>query len=465
MVTNGYTYIYNYDLGGNLISKYVYSYTRSTPDISSLLYYDEYYYNSIWKDMREGYCRYTVSSDGNTLITTYMGYTDYDSIGNPLSYYNGTSYSFTWQNGRQLATATVNGSTYTYKYNQDGIRLSKQYGNTLVEYILDGTKIIYERVYNTATGTPVLTSETIYSYDSMGTPNGAKVKVYSGTTATTYDFYFRTNLQGDVLAIYDGRTNAQVVSFNYDAWGAYTTNVHNTTLSQIALNYTHLRYRGYYQDTETSFYYLNSRYYDAKMCKFINADSYVNANGDFVGYNMYAYCSNNPVMFMDVTGEEIVLAVIAGICLLGGVLFFSSCEDKNTDLTYKQIPMSDEALNEEGVVYYSIGSATVNGITEPSIRIYDSHNYSTTEVKTEILEYIIGTPEGIDAGLSKDDIGYYLNEWSVHNVAYKFPGIAGKLLDVSKDSVEKSARHVDLNTNDPRRGKYEEFGQWAEAMD
>ncbi len=300
----GYTYIYNYDLGGNLISKYVYSYTRSTPDISSLLYYDEYYYNSIWKDMREGYCRYTVSSDGNTLITTYMGYTDYDSIGNPLSYYNGTSYSFTWQNGRQLASATVNGSTYTYKYNQDGIRLSKQYGNTLVEYILDGTKIIYERVYNTATGTPALTSETIYSYDSMGTPNGARIYVYNGTTTTTYDFFFRTSIQGDVLAIFDGNTKAQVVSFNYDAWGNYTTTASNATLSQIALNYTHLRYRGYYQDSETGFYYLNSRYYDAKMCRFINADGVISsANGDLQGYNMFAYCFNNPVNMSDQSGN------------------------------------------------------------------------------------------------------------------------------------------------------------------
>ena len=62
------------------------------------------------------------------------------------------------------------------------------------------------------------------------------VNVYSGTTSTSYNFFFRTNLQGDVVTIYNGSTNAQVVSFNYDAWGAYTTNIHNSTLSQIALN-------------------------------------------------------------------------------------------------------------------------------------------------------------------------------------------------------------------------------------
>ena len=117
------------------------------------------------------------------------------------------------------------------------------------------------------------------------------------------------------------------------------------------------------------------------MCKFINADAYVNANGDFVGFNMYAYCNNNPVMYVDMTGEGIVLAIILGCCLLGGVVLFSSCENENADLSYKEIPINEEPPDEDGVVYYSIGSATVNGTTEPSIKIHNSYNYSTTEEK------------------------------------------------------------------------------------
>ena len=178
----------------------------------------------------------------------------------------------------------------------------------------------------TTTDTPVLTSETMYSYDSMGTPNGAKVKVYSGTTATTYEFFFRTNIQGDVLAIFDRSTKAQVVSFNYDAWGNYTTTVSNATLSQIALNYTHLRYRGYYQDAETGLYYLNSRYYDAKMCRFINADSFdiIGATPDgLTDKNLYAYCDNNPIMRID-DGGEFWLTTVAIGALVGAAIGFVS---------------------------------------------------------------------------------------------------------------------------------------------
>ena len=66
---------------------------------------------------------------------------------------------------------------------------------------------------------------------------------------------------------------------------------------------TPLRYRGYYYDRETGFYYLNSRYYDPKIGRFINADSYVSTGQGIVGYNMFAYCGNNPVNASDPMGD------------------------------------------------------------------------------------------------------------------------------------------------------------------
>ena len=78
-----------------------------------------------------------------------------------------------------------------------------------------------------------------------------------------------------------------------------------------------IRYRGYYYDFETDFYYLQSRYYDPAMGRFINADGYINANGDMLGFNMFAYCSNNPVMYLDYSGQFAIL----GIALTSDTLF------------------------------------------------------------------------------------------------------------------------------------------------
>ncbi len=67
-----------------------------------------------------------------------------------------------------------------------------------------------------------------------------------------------------------------------------------------------LRYRGYYYDTETGFYYVQSRYYDPIVKRFINADSYASTGQGFLGYNMFAYCGNNPVNMIDIIGNHTI---------------------------------------------------------------------------------------------------------------------------------------------------------------
>ena len=64
-----------------------------------------------------------------------------------------------------------------------------------------------------------------------------------------------------------------------------------------------LRYRGYYYDTETGFYYLQSRYYDPANHRFINADSYYDTATGFLGYNMFSYCNNDPILYCDPEGD------------------------------------------------------------------------------------------------------------------------------------------------------------------
>ena len=104
------------------------------------------------------------------------------------------------------------------------------------------------------------------------------------------------NAQGDVICLLDS-TGATVASYEYDPFG----NIITATGAMAEAN--PLRYRGYYYDRETGFYYLNSRYYDPKIGRFINADSYVSTGQGIVGYNMFAYCGNNPVNASDPMGD------------------------------------------------------------------------------------------------------------------------------------------------------------------
>ena len=84
------------------------------------------------------------------------------------------------------------------------------------------------------------------------------------------------------------------------------------------------RYRGYYYDNETGFYYLQTRYYDPTICRFINADNYelVSQLASSKELNMYAYCRNNPIMYTDATGEGWILAlvIIGAGALIGGAI-------------------------------------------------------------------------------------------------------------------------------------------------
>ncbi|OLA42150.1 MAG: hypothetical protein BHW36_07360 [Firmicutes bacterium CAG:24053_14] len=110
-------------------------------------------------------------------------------------------------------------------------------------------------------------------------------------------YYYVLNAQGDVVRIVDSSRNT-VASYTYDPWGKIISS--SGTLADI----NPLRYRGYYYDSETGFYYLQSRYYDPEIGRFINADSY--ASTDMVGLlstNMFSYCENNPVMRVDPTGK------------------------------------------------------------------------------------------------------------------------------------------------------------------
>lgn len=129
-----------------------------------------------------------------------------------------------------------------------------------------------------------------FQYDTNGTPLGF---VLNGT-----QYFYITNQMGDVLAITD--TNGDIVgNYEYDAWGKVLT-----ADTDIAKQ-NPIRYRGYYYDNETGYYYLQSRYYDSNICRFINADIFGEVQLSFysgVISNLFGYCKNSPNNYTDKAG-------------------------------------------------------------------------------------------------------------------------------------------------------------------
>jgi len=123
-----------------------------------------------------------------------------------------------------------------------------------------------------------------------------------GTVVSDQSYFYATNAQGDVIAIYD-ENGVKIYTYAYDAWGNLIEGREVAAGGAAAAAVNPLRYRGYYFDAETGLYYLNSRYYNPQWGRFLNADTYISTGTGLIGYNMYAYCNNNPVMYIDPTGD------------------------------------------------------------------------------------------------------------------------------------------------------------------
>ena len=234
-------------------------------------------------------------SEWKDLLTSYNGKSiSYDDIGNPWRYYSGHMMEWT---GRELDRIQDKYGQYTiYKYDADGIRTEKEiYGKETHKYLLEGNRIIREEILDSNGNRKHVLW---YSYDGNGVLTGVE---YDGVK-----YLYKVNQMGDVLGLYDG-TGKLVVKYRYDAWGKVKEQTDGsgkaiTNAESIGMR-NPFRYRSYYYDTDTGWYYLNARYYDPETGRFLNADGYASTGQGIVGNNMFAYCNNNPVMNADYTGN------------------------------------------------------------------------------------------------------------------------------------------------------------------
>ena len=258
-------------------------------------------------------------SDWGDLLTCYDGEEiTYDAIGNPDIYYNGDM--MCWS-GRQLLERRNGQENTAYSYNADGLRTRRVLTDrSYYESYWLGELLIAE-TYKKSNGALVYTL--VFSYDENGSPVGVSMR--NGTSATWTSYDYLKNLQGDILGICSVSGGGIVTihaAYEYDPWGKLLGVRNNSggvisDETSIALR-NPLRYRGYYYDSDTGYYYLKSRYYDPQIGRFINADGYASTGQGFIGHNMFAYCLNNPILCADESGNAANPRYNSSLLLDGG---------------------------------------------------------------------------------------------------------------------------------------------------
>jgi RHS repeat-associated protein len=282
-------YHYEYDTKGNIVE------VKLDGNIVAMYEYDEagqlvrendteFAYDKGGNIVNKGDDTFTYSNAWKDQLTSFNDVEiGYDEIGNPDKTVNadGDVLSLEWQGRRLMKVTMPNGNYETYTYNSDGLRT----GRKLYD---DENSLLTTYAYYWASGELVG-----YTVTQNGLTTIVKV-LDEGLQVGDETYFFVKNLEGDIVKILDN-TGAVVTSYDYDAWG-------NVTASGSADSKNLFGYRGYMFDFETGLYYCQSRYYNANFGQWLSADT-LHALYEVNGNNLYAYCTNNPIMLTDLSGK------------------------------------------------------------------------------------------------------------------------------------------------------------------
>lgn len=274
-------------------------------------------YDNFGNIITDGVNNYTYNDSGELVKSTGKANASYayDTRGNLLSITDNDKITvFSYDSNHNLLTA-INDENITY--NENGNIVSK--GNTEYEWT-------HGNLLKKVTGQDFSAS---YTYDS----NGDRISKYTNGVTTKFDifngkileqhdknnilhfqysdetlvgfilnhvqYYYVTNLNGDIVAITDANGNL-VAKYTYDVWGNVLDIEPFEKENEEQLNVARLnpfRYRGYYYDNESGLYYCNSRYYSPELCRFITPLDYssIDSSNKYT-LNRYAYCYNSPIV-------------------------------------------------------------------------------------------------------------------------------------------------------------------------
>jgi len=289
-------YEYTYDAGGNITEEKVKRGTAHYENVVSIasnteaglannkqLCFDTaeisvntYGYANVWKDQltsyRIGDTTYNISYDGAGNPISYMGASlTWNETGNLTSIQTGASpymtsgvnqaatdqtIAYTYLSDGTRRTKTVNGRTTTYHYN-NGLLLSEI---TVSAGTANGNDSTSSNVGSNANSSDAETLS--YYYGSTGK---LAFVTYRKGNNTPVSYFYAYNGQGDVIALCRSSDSVLIGTYEYDLWGRPVSVKEATAGIDIngILTKNPFRYRGYYYDEETGFYYLNARYHDS----------------------------------------------------------------------------------------------------------------------------------------------------------------------------------------------------------
>jgi len=371
---------YTYDVLGNITNIKNYSYTTGlllgTPISEKVLTYG----NSLlgYNDTQ----LYTIVYKENGVQTGTTTYS-YDDSGNPSNIeVSGNQYAYEYEGRRLIGVNFGTTLNTTYAYNDQGIRVYKSTNDHEYEYILDGDLVVIEII-----------DETDYIYYTYDVNNTLISLCYNGV-----EYYYLSDTQGNIIGLMD-QSGDIVVEYRYDAWGNIINwdDISSNPIARI----NPYRYRGYRYDEELNLYYLQSRYYDPSIGRFLNIDdtSYL-SDDTSSSLNLYAYAVNNPVMYSDISGEFPVLITIAAIA-------------------YTSWAVHDIYQIASGNVVFIPDDENEGGVIENSYKVQNPtviYGYSI------YLRYFSDNKDCFDgsaAGIA--------SEWIVHNAAFDLSYIPSKL--------------------------------------
>ena len=286
--------------------------------------------------------------------------------------------SYEYSVWNQLKKATTAEGTSTYKYNGEGYRTEKTENGKTTISLYEADRVILETAENgkeiarNLYGTNLITRTVTENTTTQGS---------STTQKTSYNYLY--NGHGDVTALLtqDGTIAA---SYYYDAFGtALETHYYNASGAETdkAVNNPY-RYAGYMFDSMTDLYYLNARYYDSKIARFMSEDTYTGEVNDPLSLNLYTYCANNPVMYIDPTGHRYNFltggddgagsSIVIGVSNSGALI--SVPRESNNSGSAFNIPQTSGSITYS--YNNSFGNSTLNINNTGDIRTLNTGNLS-----------------------------------------------------------------------------------------